>query len=59
MERQGASPQPWKILSKGRVEVRPKGKLGDQSGVGPSPPSGIQSTQGLWEPRVEPQKLLI
>ena len=59
MERQGASPQPWKTLSKGRVDVGPKGRLRGQSGVGPSPPNGIQSAQGLWEPRVEPQKILI
>ena len=37
----GASLQPWKILSKGMVVVGPKGKLGGQSGAGPSPPNGI------------------
>lgn len=56
MERQDAGPQPWKILSKGRVEVGPAGKLGGQSGAGPSPPNGIQPAQG--SPEVTPRSSL-
>lgn len=55
MERQGASPQPWKILSKGRVDIGPKGRLRGQSGVGPYPPNGTSLPKGCGNPELSPR----